>query len=94
VSNTTNSLHGKVVQAFHCALREAQDQLAVGTGIERQLRWRAAAPGGRDGIVDGEKIRTLANGNAANAAVVAGNDANQVSSNPLSTIHKTHYLPL
>jgi len=83
VSNTTGSLRGQVVQAFHCALRKAQDQSAVGTGVERQLRWRAAAPGGRDGIVDGERILALANGNAANAAVVAGNDANQVSPNSL-----------
>jgi hypothetical protein len=83
VPNMTDSLRGQVVRAFHSALREAQDQSAVGTGVERQLRWRAAAPGGRDGIVDSKKTPALTNGNAANAAVVAGNDANQVSSNTL-----------
>ena len=78
-TNKTASLHGQIVQEFHCAIRAAQDELAIGTGVERQLRWRAAAPGGRDGVIDGQKAQNVASGNSANAAAAAATVASQVS---------------
>jgi len=70
--NKTSKIRSTIIQEFHSALKEAQDETAIGTGIERNVRWRAAAPGGRGGIVDGVILDDLAAGNAANAASVAG----------------------
>ncbi|KAJ6466093.1 hypothetical protein DFH09DRAFT_1346106 [Mycena vulgaris] len=63
------SLRQQLTRKLHLALKEEQD-LAVGTGLERGIRWRAPAPGGRGGNVPGLKS-ALANGNSANAALTA-----------------------
>jgi hypothetical protein len=46
--NKDNSTHlrNEILREMHSALKEAQDESAVGTGLERQQRWRAPAPGG------------------------------------------------
>ncbi|KAJ6580061.1 hypothetical protein DFH09DRAFT_1275779 [Mycena vulgaris] len=63
------SLRQQLTRKLHLALKEEQD-LAVGTGLERGARWRAPAPGGRGGNVPGLKS-ALANSNSANAALTA-----------------------
>ncbi|SRR6266545_7184607 len=69
-----------VMRTFPDVLRAAQDtESAVGTGLERQVRWHTAAPGGAEGVVNGQKAKELASGNSANAAAVAATAADQVS---------------
>lgn len=70
-ARNTNSIRARLVQEFHSALRDAQDEVAAGTGLERQTRWRTAAPGGRDGIVNGARLPEPAAGNTANAVATA-----------------------
>jgi len=78
--DSTASIRGQIVQEFHRVLRAAQDtESAVGTGLERQVRWRTAAPGGAEGVVNGQKAKEPASGNSANAAAVAATAADQVS---------------
>ena len=74
---TSGTLRGRIIREFHQALKEAQDEQAVGTGIERKARWRQPAPGGRDGIIDGAHAPDLAAGNSANAAATAAIVAKQ-----------------
>jgi hypothetical protein len=69
--NHTATMRTTIIHEFYGALKEAQDDTASGTGVERSTRWRTAAPGGRGGIVDGKQLDELAAGNAANAASVA-----------------------
>lgn len=58
----------------------------VGQGVEtgngRALRWRSAAKGGREGLVEGETAPEPAAGTAANAAQVAGSAAKKVDHSP------------
>jgi hypothetical protein len=56
-----------------------QGEKGVGTGLARNARWTAwnPAPGGRDGIIEGETAQPIS-GNAANAAAVADATAKQV----------------
>ena len=51
-----DTLRGQVIRKFNEALKAAQDEQAIGTGLERDKRWRGEAP---------------AAGNAANAAAAA-----------------------
>ena len=37
-----------IIREFH----NAQDEAAVGSGVERNVRWRAPVPGGREGVID------------------------------------------
>jgi hypothetical protein len=60
------TLHGQIIRQFHEALKEAQDERAAGSGLERDARWRGEAP---------------AAGNAANAAAAAAKVSKQVSPN-------------
>lgn len=62
-SNSVDTLRSNILQRFHGALRAAQDDTAVGTGLERGARWRAPAAGGREGLVDGVRAPQLAAGN-------------------------------
>ncbi|KAJ7258598.1 hypothetical protein C8J57DRAFT_1644546, partial [Mycena rebaudengoi] len=57
------SIRQQLIRKFHLALKEEQD-VAVGTGLERGMRWRASAPGGRGADVPSA-------GNTANAAATA-----------------------
>ncbi|GLB37771.1 hypothetical protein LshimejAT787_0408220 [Lyophyllum shimeji] len=65
------SIRRQVIRKFEEALKEVQDERAVGTGSERVIRWRHSAPGGRDGEIEGEHEGLLPAGNTANAAVAA-----------------------
>ncbi|KAJ7138789.1 hypothetical protein C8R43DRAFT_845311, partial [Mycena crocata] len=60
------SLRQQLIRKFHLALKEEQDR-AVGTGLERPVRWTAPAPGGRGRNVRGGQSA----GNSANAALAA-----------------------
>ena len=79
-TRNTNSLRSQLVKEFHNALRDAQDEVAMGTGLERQTRWRTAAPGGREGVVDGARLPEPAAGNSANAVATAATLSKTVSS--------------
>ncbi|KAJ6620818.1 hypothetical protein B0H10DRAFT_2432733 [Mycena sp. CBHHK59/15] len=77
VIDTTNtekakeaSLRQQLIRKFHLALKEDQDR-AVGTGVEREARWKASAPGGRGGNVPGSSSDIVLAGNSANAALTA-----------------------
>lgn len=72
-------LRNEILREMHSALKEAQDESAVGTGLERQQRWRAPAPGGRGGLVEGVAAPNPAAGSSANAAVSADAVAKTVS---------------
>ena len=63
-SDDTSGLRGQIIRQFHEALKEAQDERAAGTGLERDARWRGEVP---------------AAGNAANAAAAAAKVSKQVS---------------
>jgi hypothetical protein len=63
------SLRQQLTRKLHLALKEEQD-LAAGTGLDRGIRWRAPAPGGRGSNVPGLNS-ALANGNSANAVLTA-----------------------
>ncbi|KAG6916064.1 hypothetical protein DXG01_008589 [Tephrocybe rancida] len=58
--NNKKSLRWKLIREFHDALKEGQDDHAIGTGMERDARWH----GGSNGT-----LKT--SGNAANAAAAA-----------------------
>ncbi|KAJ7728967.1 hypothetical protein DFH07DRAFT_757091, partial [Mycena maculata] len=58
------SLRQQLILKFHLALKEEQDR-AVGTGVEREVRWKASAPGGRGGNVRGSHILYLSSLQAA-----------------------------
>jgi len=77
------SMRANIIREFHNALKEAQDEAAVGTGVERAARWRAPAPGGREGLIDNVRAPDLYAGNSANAAVTAAVTARKVSHHPI-----------
>ncbi|KAJ7708424.1 hypothetical protein B0H16DRAFT_1746298 [Mycena metata] len=62
-----DSLRQQLIKKLHLALKEEQDY-ATGTGLERNARWHAPAPGGRGAK---ESEATLPAGNSANAASTA-----------------------
>ncbi|KAJ7814859.1 hypothetical protein B0H13DRAFT_2242659 [Mycena leptocephala] len=63
------SLRQQLIRKFHLALKEEQDQ-AIGTGLNRTVRWQASAPWGRGGNVPGVQEPKGA-GNSENAALTA-----------------------
>jgi hypothetical protein len=63
-SDDTSGLRGQIIRQFHEALKEAQNERAAGTGLERDARWRGEVP---------------AAGNSANAAAAAAKVSKQVS---------------
>ena len=74
----TTTLKQQIIIQFHEALRESQDEKAVGTGYERSARWRVPARGARDGKINGSTADPLPSGNAGNAAVSASALVKQV----------------
>ncbi|KAF4618011.1 hypothetical protein D9613_012841 [Agrocybe pediades] len=79
-NSKSDELLGSIVQQFHRALREAQDDQALGTGKLRNERWRTAAPGGKGGVVDGTVApENVAGGDSANASTVATTNAQQAA---------------
>jgi hypothetical protein len=75
----TATLKQQIIIQFHEALRESQDDKAIGTGYERSARWRAPARGARNGEIEGSIVDPLPSGNAANAAVAALSLVKQVT---------------
>ena len=71
------SIRRQLIREFHAVLKEEQD-LAVGTGCERNARWRAPAPSGQLGEAAGTRAAQFTNGNSANAAAAAATIAKQV----------------
>lgn len=69
------TVRGQVIREFHQALKEAQDDKAIGTGTLRGVRWTAPAPGpasgGRGTLINGIMGDNLPAGNVANAAAAA-----------------------
>jgi hypothetical protein len=55
-----------------------QQERGVSTGAERGLQWRNPAPGGRDGVLDGNPQSSAAAGNMANAIETAMKLASKV----------------
>ena len=51
--DTPTSLRRQIIQQLHAALKQAQDDVAVGTGSERRERWMAPAPGGHGNLPKG-----------------------------------------
>ncbi|KAH9480225.1 hypothetical protein JR316_0006823 [Psilocybe cubensis] len=64
-----STLKGQLIHRFHQALKESQEDRAIGTGAIRKARWEQAAKGGQTGRED-----VLA-GNSANAVAVATSQA-------------------
>ena len=75
---TDGSIRGHILQEFHAALKEAQDEHGTGTGLERVARWR------------GTSAPDLPAGNEANAAVVAANVAKVVRAPPAVPLRYCH----
>lgn len=71
------SIRRQLIRRFHEVLKEEQDR-APCTASDRTIHWRAPAPGGRDGEVDGANAPALSNGNSVNAAVSASTVAKRV----------------
>jgi len=74
----TSSLCSKLIQEFYSALKTAQDETPIRTGLEREARWRAPTAGGRGGIIDSAKTPELASGNSNNTALIAAAITKQV----------------
>jgi hypothetical protein len=67
----TVSIRRQTIVQFHEALKAAQDEIAIGTGKEREARWRQSARGGTRSLTDGLAAPVPASGNAYNADVNA-----------------------
>lgn len=71
------SLRQQLIRKFHLALKEEQEQ-AVGTGLNRAVRWQTSAPGGRGLNVPGAQPQSRIAGNSENAALTATSLAKKV----------------
>ena len=72
------SMRRQLIRRFHEVLKQEQNRGEC-TGVNRDIHWRAPAPGGRDGRIAGASTPALANGNPANAAQSASAAASRVS---------------
>lgn len=71
------SMRRQIIRRFHEVLKQEQDRGQC-TGTNRDIHWRAPAPGARDGEVNGLPAAALDNGNSANAARAASAVASNV----------------
>jgi hypothetical protein len=81
-SSDATTIRGKIIHELHEILKEAQDDMAIGTGADRSRRWndnRVPAPGGRDGVIKGVAAPEISLGNATNAALAAAAVAKKAS---------------
>lgn len=81
-SSQEMTICGKIIHELHETLKEAQDDVTIGTGADRGRRWtdnHAPAPGGWNGVINGFMAPETAAGNAANAVLAAVAVANKVS---------------
>lgn len=67
-ANLKDTKRKLIIRRLHQVLKEAQDDVAIGTGFERKGRWQArvSAKGGQTGTEE-----LVANGNVANAIAAA-----------------------
>ena len=72
------SMRRQLIRRFHEVLKQEQNRGEC-TGVNRDIHWRAPAPGGRDGQIAGASAPALANGNSANAVQSASAAASRVS---------------
>ena len=72
------SIRRQLIRRFHEVLKQEQNRGEC-TGVNRDIHWRAPAPGGRNGQIAGIGAPVLANGNSANAAQSASAAASRVS---------------
>ena len=73
-SSYATMICSKIIREFHEVLKEAQDDVAIGTGADRGWRWidnRVPALGGRRGVIKGVAAPELSACNATNAALAA-----------------------
>jgi hypothetical protein len=66
---------------FHKALKEAQDDQAIGIGYERSVQWttnHVPTPGAHDGAIEGSLSPAPMTGKLANATVTAAAAVKQV----------------
>lgn len=78
VPTKEESMRRQLIRRFHEVLKQEQSRGEL-TGLNRDIHWRAPAPGGRDGQVAGVAAPALQNGNSANAAQTASVAASRVS---------------
>lgn len=76
-SDPTRRVKRLLLERYKDILRD-RDEVGISTGSDRAQRWRHAAPGGRDGIVDSTQSKAPTAGTAANAADAAKARADQV----------------
>ncbi|KAF8809165.1 hypothetical protein BYT27DRAFT_7210458 [Phlegmacium glaucopus] len=91
-SSHETTMHGKIICKLHETLKEAQDDVVVGTGADRGWRWtdnHAPAPGGRGGIIDNVAAPEILVGNAANAVLAAAAVAKRVDDYGIILIETT-----
>lgn len=89
-SDPTRKAKRLLLERYKDILRD-RDEIGISTGLDRAQRWRHAAPGGRDGIVDGARSTALAAGTALNAAEAAKKRADTVR---LLSVHHVHVLEI
>lgn len=77
-----DAMKKKIRRRMFELLRNHEEAQGVETGIGREFRWRKAAKGGHEGVVDGEVAPEPAAGTAANAAEVATTAAKKVCCTP------------
>jgi hypothetical protein len=73
-SSDAITIRGKIIHEFHEVVKEAQDDVAIGTGADRGRRWtdnRVPALGGREGVIKGVAAPEISAGNSTNAALAA-----------------------
>ncbi|RXW12721.1 hypothetical protein EST38_g13134 [Candolleomyces aberdarensis] len=68
--------------------QNGQEHKGVASGLDRGVRWREPAQGGRKGILKGSVAPALASGNTANAALVATSTAKEVSDKRVKAFRK------
>lgn len=89
-SSDATSVRGKIIRELHEVLKEAQDDVAIGTGADRGRRWtdhnRVPAPGGREGVIKGVAAPEISAGNSTNAALAAAAVAKKARTFAASTM--------
>ena len=73
-NKTKPMLLSSIIHQFHKALKEAQDDQAIGTGYEHSAQWATShvpAPGAHAGEIKGSLAPAPTTGNSANVAITA-----------------------
>lgn len=81
-SDPTRKVKRLLLERYKDILRD-RDEVGISTGSDHAQRWRYAAPGGRDVIVDNAQSKAPTAGTAANAADAAKARAGEVRPVPV-----------